>query len=872
RKSGGYIWVQISGVPITDAGGNVVGSFGIITDITERKQAEAALRRAQEELERRVGERTEALLQANEKLQQEINERIQAEEERQKFISLVENSNDVILMASLEGQLLYLNRAGRKLFGWFTEADVQARRLVECHPERVREYVETTVLPTLAQKGVWEGELPLWNRRTEAEIPALLNGFLIRHPHTNEVLALALICRDITERKRAEEALRRAKDELELRVQERTAELSQANRVLRQEILDRERAEAQLQESEEKYRLLFNSAHDAIFVYHPEGEGPFSRFVEVNDVACQKLGYSREELLNLSPAGISLRHHQEDLQEQLKRLLQEKHLLYEDVLLTREGREIPVEISAHLFHFKGQPMVMAIARDIAARKRAEERIREQAALLDKARDAIMVCDLTDHLIYWNKSAERLYGWKVEEAIGNNMFSLLFKGDAEAFLTARRAVLQKGEWQGELRQVTKAGREIIVESRCTLVHDDEGEARSILIVNTDITERKMIEAQFLRAQRMESIGSLAGGIAHDLNNVLAPILTAVQILQVRLTDEKSRRILQTIESNVTRGAEMVRQILTFARGVEGERVALQIDRLIGDLERMLRETFPRTIEIHSHFGENLWTVSGDATQLHQVLLNLCVNARDAMPRGGRLTLMAENVYLDEQFARTHLDAQVGPYVLISVHDTGVGIPSDIIDKIFEPFFTTKTPDKGTGLGLSTVLAIVKSHGGFVNVSSQVGVGTVFEVYLPASSADTVPEVSLPDVDLLSGQGETILIIDDEPAILEITRETLETYGYHVLVARNGKEALTLFAHHKQAVKAVITDMIMPVMDGASTIKALREINPEVKIIAASGYMEDSRVSELIGDGANAFLQKPYTAERVLTLLHQLLRGT
>jgi hypothetical protein len=369
--------------------------------------------------------------------------------------------------------------------------------------------------------------------------------------------------------------------------------------------------------------------------------------------------------------------------------------------------------------------------------------------------------------------------------------------------------------------------------------------------------------------MESIGALAGGIAHDLNNVLAPILTAVQILEVRFTDEKSQRILSTIESNVKRGADMVKQILTFARGVEGERIPLQLQPLVHDLEKITLETFPKSIDIQLDIPKMLWTVSGDATQLQQVLLNLCVNARDAMPDGGELAISAENRTLDETFVRVNLDARVGNYVVIRVKDSGVGIPPEIINRIFEPFFTTKEPGKGTGLGLSTVIAIVKSHGGFVTVSSKVGKGTLIEVYLPAIMETEMEEVDLIEANLPSGNGELILVVDDEASILEITQETLEIYGYRVMTASDGLEAVEVYKKHRNDIDIVITDMMMPEMDGIATIRELRKINPAVKIVASSGFMENERVAQFMGNGVEAFLHKPYTADKLLEILHKYL---
>lgn len=358
------------------------------------------------------------------------------------------------------------------------------------------------------------------------------------------------------------------------------------------------------------------------------------------------------------------------------------------------------------------------------------KLREQASLLDNARDAIAVHDLEHHLNYWNKGAVHLYGWTEEEALGKNADKLLYKEEEPALIEAKKSVIEKCEWVGELRQRTKNDEEIIVESRWTLVRDDEGKPKSILIINTDVTEKKKLESQLLRAQRMESIGTLAGGIAHDLNNVLTPMMLSVHMLKEKFKDEESRKLLDILEKNSQRGAGLIKQVLSFSRGVQGKRTALQVSHIISEIENIAKETFPRNIEIRTDIQRDLFTVSGDATQLHQVIMNLCVNARDALPGGGVLCISAENLFIDESCAIMNMDTKVGPYILITVSDTGTGIPHQILDRIFEPFFTTKEFGKATGLGLSIALAIVKSHRGFINVDSKVGEGTRFKVYLPA----------------------------------------------------------------------------------------------------------------------------------------------
>jgi len=514
----------------------------------------------------------------------------------------------------------------------------------------------------------------------------------------------------------------------------------------------------------------------------------------------------------------------------------------------------------------------SIAQGIV-RKLAEEKVAEQAALLDCAQDAIFVTDLADRVIYWNRSAERLYGWQEQDAYGKRVDSLIYR-DQSYYDRVRRTVLEKGEWRGELCQVNQGDETVVVESQWTLVQDDAGKPKSILVVNTDIREKKQMEAQFLRTQRMDSIGTLAGGIAHDLNNVLAPILMSVEMLKERFKDEASRRVLTILESSAKRGAGMVKQVLTFARGVDGERIVLQPRHLIKELAKIVSETFPKNIQIKTNAPESLWTILGDATQLHQVLLNLAVNARDAMPAGGLITVTAENTVLElipALAGNLAAEAKPGCYVLVRVADTGTGIPPEIADKIFEPFFTTKDMGKGTGLGLSTVLGIVKSHGGFVQVHTEANKGTAFLIYLPASENPQSLGGDTSSRQLPSGHGELVLAVDDEAAVLSMMKETLETFGYRVVTAQDGAEAVAAFTARRNEIKAVVTDIVMPHMDGPATIRVLKKLDPDVRIIAASGLMDGERIKDATSLDHIAFLMKPFTAEKLLTAIHQAIHA-
>lgn len=422
---------------------------------------------------------------------------------------------------------------------------------------------------------------------------------------------------------------------------------------------------------------------------------------------------------------------------------------------------------------------------------------------------------------------------------------------------------------EYRLRTKPGGYRWFSARGQALWDNDGKAYRMAGSITDITERKTLEQQFLRAQRMESIGTLAGGIAHDLNNVLTPIMMSIDLLKMDEADKGKLETLATIEYSARRGADMVRQVLSFARGVDVQRLNVPLHPLLHDIEKICNETFLKNIQVRVVIPSNLWTVSGDPTQLHQVLLNLCVNARDAMPNGGVLTLSAENTTLSPHRAEPNPEAKPGPYTIIQVEDNGTGMSSGVVEKIFDPFFTTKELGKGTGLGLSTTLAIVRSHGGFIRVYSEPGHGTKFRVYLPATP-DSLQDVKQhEEAELPRGDGELVLVVDDEASVRQITRQTLEAFGYRVVLASDGAEAVAVYANRWTEIALVLTDMMMPVMDGPTTIRVLLRLNPKARIIAASGLNANGGVAKAANAGVKHFLPKPYTAETILKTFRQVL---
>jgi PAS domain S-box-containing protein len=521
---------------------------------------------------------------------------------------------------------------------------------------------------------------------------------------------------------------------------------------------------------------------------------------------------------------------------------------------------------------EGKPFqYVAIRYEITERKLAEERIRQQASLLDKAQDAILVCDLNYQIIYWNKGAENIYGWSLEEVLGKRIVDVLPTSDGDQTELARLAFENSDEWNSEVRHITKSGESIDLVSRWTLVRNPEDRPDYFLVTNTDVSELRQSEAHLLRAQRMESIGTLAGGIAHDLNNILSPIVMAAEMLQMRDGDADSQRWLGMIRENAERGADLVKQVLTFARGMAGERVAIQVKHIVKDLIAVMKETLPKSIRVQQHLPPDLWTISGDPTQIHQVLINVCINARDAMPGGGTLTISASNIEIDDSYAKMNLECVPGPYVLITIDDTGTGIEAKVLKRIFDPFFTTKEIGKGTGLGLSTSLSIVKGHGGFLNVYSEAGRGSRFSIYLPAAdseaAAGTVPEKP----DLPRGDGETILVVDDEDSIREITKATLEKFGYRVLTATDGADGVGVFARHENEISVMLTDLSMPILDGPGLIRAVKRKAPALKIVVMSGLIDHEQTADLGTLGVSATLAKPFTAENLLTLLASVLSG-
>lgn len=535
--------------------------------------------------------------------------------------------------------------------------------------------------------------------------------------------------------------------------------------------------------------------------------------------------------------------------------------------LKTDGSEFPAEAVVSRTLVDGHPLFTVIMRDVTERETGRVRQREQTAILARIRDAIHTRDLQDRIQTWNDGAQKLYGWSASEAIGKPGTALLTGTSCNAESDILSRLLADGVWIGERQNRTRDGQELIIESRRSLIVDSSGHPTSQLVIDIDITHEKRREQIERRSQRLESIGTLTSGIAHDLNNVLTPITMGAKLLRRKSTDAQETGLLDTISSSAERGAAMIRQLLSFAGGTTGPRAVVDVEELLQEACRILEHTLTQSIRVQVEVTGELWPTLGDSTELSQVLMNLAVNARDAMPDGGTLTFEAENVSLHENASNVGLPS--GKYIRISVADTGVGIPKDLIEKIFDPFFTTKQQGKGTGLGLATCMGIVKSHNGNMSVYSEPGKGTKFTTYLPAEQGETAHDADELTKLFPEGRGEQILIVDDEEAIRDVAQATLASYGYRAKTAPGGAAAIEIYQSRHAEIDLVIVDMMMPEVDGPMTIKAIRAIRPDAKIIASSGLRKPEHGKGSI-EGSDGFLPKPYTDELLLQNIKSVLK--
>jgi len=537
-----------------------------------------------------------------------------------------------------------------------------------------------------------------------------------------------------------------------------------------------------------------------------------------------------------------------------------------EVRQTVQHRDGPYEarlmVSASPVRREGRSMILVSLEDVTERRRNEDRLREQAMLLAAAEDAICIVDSEGRIEFWSPGAERLYGWPASEAKGQAVADILFGGASYVWSGLRGMVLEKGTWEGDLEPYSRKKESLTVRARAWVMTGATDEDSTMVIVATDQTGTRRLEKQLLRAQRLESVGTLTCGIVHDLNNVLTPVQMAAELLRPSVAGTDGERFLNLLVRSAVRGVEITRQLLSFGRGNEGGRASVDLRVLIKEMVRMLAGTLPKCIQVRGDVPESLWPVVADVTQMHQVLLNLCVNARDAMSEGGMMTVLARNRELDDVGAGALKDGRPGRFVVLSVRDTGTGISGEVMDRMFDPFFSTKPPAMGSGLGLSTVQSIVRDHRGFISVTTEIGRGSEFSIYLPA--ADDAPVVPLAPETPISphGQGQGLLVVEDDESIRELIQSTLEHAGYRVMTAADGAEAISVFGKNQGEVTVVVLDMVLPLIDGGTVVRMIRKLRPDVEIVAMSDLPLTSLGTETSGAGRLGWLQKPIRVDEML----------
>ncbi len=724
----------------------------------------------------------------------------------------------------LDGHVLATNPAWAELFGQPAPASANVLRGGSVFGPQHRSALERALRgePVRLEAFVW----PPADRRAGPAPAKIVEVLLapVRHPdgHLQFVVAVAL---DTTEQRRLEEELR---------------------------------------ESEARYRTLIEESPDGVFLLE---DGLF-RFVNRRFLQMFRTT-SADCVGRLGPVALCAPEDRPKLASYLRDRLSSASpgatVTFAGV--RPDGTRLECELQATRVVLRGKPMLLGTVRDLTEQRRVAEILHFQANLLEQVQDAIVATDWDGRVVYWNRAAEALYGWLASDALGRDFDSLVRPEARDSLARLRHHLLREGSWRGELQHRTAEGRVAWLSASLSVQRDPQGRPVGVVGVYRDITDQKRLEEELLQAQKMESIGTLAGGIAHDFNNILGTIMGYLGLLKEELPDNPDlHHYFEVVERSALRASELTRQLLGFARKGKFEVKPLDLARLCSEVVELFRSTLDPRVQLSAHFPPDLPLVEGDASQLHQAVLNLCMNARDAMPEGGTLEITLQPVIAPDPTSGE--PPVLRPYVCLAVRDTGVGMDDYVKARMFEPFFTTKGPGKGTGLGLAMVYGIVRNHGGFLEVDSEVGKGTTVRMYLPVAGGVAEPEEAEGAVE--RGSGKTILVVDDEEPLCQLLRDVLTRRGYRVLVATDGEEAVRVYREHGARIDLVVLDMTMPGLSGTETFDALRALDPQARILLTSGYTQERAARDAVARGAKGFLQKPFLISELVARVREALQ--
>ena len=799
-------------------------------------QQEIKLLKIHAELEREIMERTDALTETNEQLPRVREGRRRIEEELQKsderYKSILENIEEGYFEVDLAGNFTFVNDALCRIAGYDRDELIGMNNRDYTTPETAKRMYR--VFSKTYQTGEPAKILDYDIIRKDGTTRTLELSASLMKDSTGKPAGFRGVVRDVTERKQAEEALR---------------------------------------ESEERYRSLFQNNHAMMLLVDPET----ADIVDANPAACSFYGWSHKELTSKKIFHINTLTEEQIFQEiERAKSEQNQHFLFRHRLA--RGEIVDVEVLSGPIILNGKKLLYSIVHDITERKQAIEALRDSEekyrTVLEANPDPVVVYDIEGKVVYFNPAFTRVFGWSLGERLGKTMDLFVPEENWPETKVMIQRVLTGESFSGiESSRYTKEGKIIPVSISGAVLRDMDGKPVGSVINLRDISERKNLESQLLHAQKMEAVGTLAGGIAHDFNNLLQAIQGYTELLLMRKKEgEPGFRELQEVIRASKRGAELTQQLLTFSRKVKSKRKPLDLNQEVGELRQLLERTFPRMIELEFNLDPDIRMINADSAQLKQVIMNLAVNAKDAMPEGGKLVIETQNMTLDQEFCKKYAEVKPGEYVLLSMADTGHGMEKETLEHIFDPFYTTKEVGKGTGLGLAIVYGIVKNHEGYVMCYSRPGSGASFRIYLPALEAASEREEIVESQQSKSsamGGKETILLVDDEEFIRELGVDVLGQAGYTVLTASDGEQALEVYRRERERIALVILDLIMPGMGGSKCLEELLKVTPRARVLIASGYSPDASTKGALEAGAVAFINKPYNNKQLLELVRKIL---